>query len=228
MEVSDVVFITALLDFLMSLLRDEEAAQEFERDPQGVLARNGLDSVSGQDIRDVTPMLADHDGVRYRSDDDDGHSARSYYGKGDDDDPVRAIHYVKNHYEADNDVVVNNSYNTYNDYDLTYVDDSNTIIDDRDTTIIGDDVHYEDNSTTEHTIVEDSFNEDNDGVDNKGGTIDDSVVAGDDIEDSLNEDNDVDVEDSFNEDNDKTSVEDSFNEDNDETSVEIGAAEEAA
>jgi hypothetical protein len=57
MEVSDVVFITALLDFLMSLLRDEEAAQEFERDPQGVLARNGLDSVSGQDIRDVTPCV---------------------------------------------------------------------------------------------------------------------------------------------------------------------------
>ncbi len=220
------VSITSLLDFLMSLLRDEDAAQEFERDPQGVLARNGLDGVCGQDVRDVTPMLADHDGVSHRSHDDDGggYSTRSYYGKGDDDDPVRAIQYVKNNYEVDNDVVVNNSYNTYNDYDLTYVDDSNTIIDDRDTVVLGD---YEDNSTTENTIIEDSFNEDNDGVDNKGGTIDDSIVAGEDVEDSGNEETNVEIEDSFqdnSEDND-TEIDDSVIAGED---VEVETTEEAA
>lgn len=210
------VSITSLLDFLMSLLRDEDAAQEFERDPQGVLARHGLDGACGQDVRDVTPMLADHHGVRHRSNDDgDSYSGRSHYGTGDDD-PVRAIHYVKKHYEADRDVVVNNTYNNNNNYDITYLDDSNTIIDDRDTTIIGDDVHYQDNSTTEHTIVDDSFNEDNDGVDNKGGTIDDSIVAGDDVANSGNQDNDTEVTDSYNEDNDTTVIDDSFNQDNDQ------------
>jgi hypothetical protein len=248
MEVSDVAFLSSLLDFLMSLLRDEDAAQEFERDPQGVLARNGLDGVSGQDVRDVTPMLADHDGVSARHYGSDGggsgHASRSHHSSSDDD-PVREIHAIKNNYVVDNGVVVNNSYNTYNDYDLTYTDDSNTIIDDRDTTITGDDVHYEDNSTTKHTIVEDSFNQDNDGVDNKGGTIDDSIVAGDDVENSGNQDNDTEVTDSFNEDNDTVTVDDSynedndqdndtlvadgsFNEDNDETTVEIDDTENTA
>ena len=243
------VSLSSLLDFLMSLLRDEDAAQEFERDPQGVLARNGLDGVCGQDVRDVAPMLADQDGVSARHYGSDsggsGHASRSHRSSSSDDDPVREIHAIKNNYVVDNDVVVNNSYNTYNDYDLTYTDDSNTIIDDRDTTITGDNVHYEDNSTTEHTIVEDSFNEDNDGVDNKGGTIDDSIVAGDDVENSGNQDNDTEVTDSYNEDNDTVTVDDSynedndqdndtlvadgsFNEDNDETTVEINDTENTA
>lgn len=47
----------------------------------------------------------------------------------------------------------------------------------------------EDNDTT---VVNRSFNSDNDGIDNKGGHIGHSVVAGDDIDDSFNTTNNVD------------------------------------
>ncbi len=42
------------------------------------------------------------------------------------------------------------------------------------------------NEDNDVTYIRDSFNEDNDGVDNSHGHIVDSVVAGDDISDSLN------------------------------------------
>jgi hypothetical protein len=47
-------------------------------------------------------------------------------------------------------------------------------------------------------VIEDSFNQDNDGVDNKGGSIDDSVVAGDDLVGSVNSDDDATLTDSHN------------------------------
>ena len=89
-------------------------------------------------------------------------------------------------------------------YNYYYVDDNDIIItvDDRDTVNIhadGDltitDSFNEDNDIT---VIEDSFNQDNDGVDNKGGTIDDSVVVGDDMSGSNNSDDDTTVSQSHN------------------------------
>jgi hypothetical protein len=54
------------------------------------------------------------------------------------------------------------------------------------------------NEDNDVTVYKNSFNEDNDGVDNSHGVIHDSVVAGDDISDSLNTDDDVDISDSYN------------------------------
>lgn len=74
--------LSSLIDFLLGLLRDEEAQEEFARDPQGVLARHDLGGVTAQDIHDVTPMLADCDGVSYRgsagSDHGGGYSSRDH------------------------------------------------------------------------------------------------------------------------------------------------------
>jgi hypothetical protein len=104
----------------------------------------------------------------------------------------------------------------------------------------------EDNSTTT-TVINDSFkedndvfyanrsfNEDNDGVDNAGGYIRDSIVAGDDVEDSGNSETDVEIDESFNTDNSRTNIdasdddefeldiEDSFNrEDNDFLDLDV-------
>ena len=50
------------------------------------------------------------------------------------------------------------------------------------------DVGNEDN---DFTVIKNSFNQDNDGVDNSHGHIVDSVVAGDDISHSMNSDDDV-------------------------------------
>jgi hypothetical protein len=54
-------------------------------------------------------------------------------------------------------------------------------------------------------VIKDSFNQDNDGVDNKGGTINDSAVAGEDVKDSFNS-KDTAVVNSFNEDNSETNI----------------------
>ncbi len=224
--------VSSLIEFLMNLLRDEAAQAEFERDPHGVLARHGLDGLSGQDVRDVAPMVADHEAVHVKHAGD--HSSPDH-----DDDPVREITHITKHYEVNN-VVVDDS----DEYHVTYVDDRDTIVnvDDRDTTTIhaDGDVTIEDsfNQDNDVNVIEDSFNQDNDGVDNKGGTIDDSVVAGEDIEDSLKSDDDTTVSDSFNVDNSETvdasdddttgtDVQDSYNEDNDVADVDV-AGEPAA
>ena len=229
--------VSSLIEFLLNLLRDEAAQAEFERDPHGVLARHGLDGLSGQDVRDAHPIVADHVAVHVK---DDDHDPVSWYHRADDDhdDAVREISYIHRHYEVDRTVVVNDS----DEYNVTYVDDRDTIVnvDDRDTTtIVADgDVTIEDsfNQDNDVTAIEDSFNQDNDGVDNKGGTIDDSAVAGDDIEDSYNSDDDVSVNESYNSDHSETSVdasdddttevdvEDSYNSDDDAIESDVTAA----
>lgn len=88
----------------------------------------------------------------------------------------------------------------------------------------------EDNSTTT-TVINDSFkedndvfyanrsfNQDNDGVDNAGGYITDSIVAGDDVENSGNSVETYDIDGSFNTDNSRTSIDAS---DDDEFELDI-------
>lgn len=174
--------VSSLIEFLIDLLRDPAAEQEFAHDPQGMLARNGLESLTAQDVHDITPMLADHEGVSLKH----GSSRPlAHYATYHHDDPVRAISQITNHYEVKN-VVVNEPH----EYNLTYVDDR-TYIDEHPTTTniqAGGDVNVNDsfNQDNHVNVIKDSYNQDNDGIDNKGGTIDHSPVAGNDIKDSLN------------------------------------------
>ncbi len=191
------VSVSSLLDFLMSLLQDDEAQAEFERDPQGVLARNGLDGVCGQDVRDVAPMVADHPAVYPASGGSDGGGTSRYHHQADEhDDPVREINHIQQSYDVDQ-TVINNEYNLNYHDDRTYID-----IDDRDYVNIEaeGDVTINDsfNSDNSVTIIEDSYNQDNDGVDNKGGVIDDSTAAGDDMAESGNDTETTTVSDSQN------------------------------
>ncbi len=172
--------ISSLIEFLMALLGDEELADEFRADPEGVLDRHGLDSTCGEDIRDAAPMVADQVGVHTLG-------GRPSFAGGDD--PVAEITVITRHYDVTTGPVTH-------EYNYYYIDDQDLIItvDDRDTISIhseGDltitDSFNEDNDIT---VIEDSFNEDNDGVDNKGGSIDDSVVTGDDMAESVNSDDD--------------------------------------
>ncbi|MGH3776491.1 MAG: hypothetical protein ACRDRR_12305 [Pseudonocardiaceae bacterium] len=101
---------------------------------------------------------------------------------------------------------------------------------DNDTTTNIRDSFNEDNDTT---YIRDSFKSDDDGVDNKGGHIEDSVVAGRDIDDSFNSDDDVEIDDSFNTDYREynidasddhvnyTEIKDSFNSDDDVLDLDV-------
>ena len=195
--------VSSLIEFLLGLLRSESAQAEFVADPEGTLARHGLGGLCGQDVRDVQPLVADHAAVHAKG--SDSHSVSHSPGLDGQDDPVREIKNITEHYEVHN--VVHES----DENNFTYVDDRDTVVnvDDRDTTTIQaeGDVTIQDsfNEDNDVTVIQDSFNQDNDGVDNKGGTIDDSAVAGDDVDDSFNSD-DTTVVDSFTEDNNETTL----------------------
>jgi hypothetical protein len=165
-----VLSISSLIDLILKLLQDPDAQAEFARDPHGMLAQNGLQDLTAQDVCDVAPMVADHPAVSAKHGD--------YQPSLHNDDPVGALSHIKDHY------VVNKTLVTEKNYDLTYVDDRDTIVnvDDRDTTSIQaeGDVTIEDsfNQDNDVNLIEDSFNQDNDGVDNKDGSIEQAAVAG--------------------------------------------------
>lgn len=207
--------LSSLIDFLLSLLRDEDAQAEFERDPQAMLARHNLDGVTAQDIRDVQPMLADCDGVSYRGGGGDrdgggysgggrdggGHSGghRSY---SDDDDPVRVIHHVQKSHHVEREVVVVKQENHHTTQEIEYKQ-------------YNSEFHYTDNSVhvaDGGTYIKDSYNQDNDGVDLKGADLEDSNVV-------VGEDNTVDNTVVTTE--ETTTVTESFNEDNSEDFIAV-------
>ncbi len=191
--------ISSLIEFLIDLLRDDAAQAEFARDPQAMLAKHGLENVTAQDVCDARPILADVAGVRphrQQHDNDGGgshhhqqqHHHHHHHQKPQHDDPVREIHHVVNNHSVDREVIVkhNTTQNTYNEYNNHF--------------------SYTDNSITADTVIQDSFNQDNDGVDNKGGIINDSNVANGDQTDVGNSEETTTVEDSFNEETTDTTV----------------------
>jgi len=198
--------ISSLIEFLINLLRDDAAQAEFARDPQAVLAKHGLANVTAQDVCDARPILADVAGVRphrQHHDNDGGGGSQHHHhqaqhhqaqhqhqhqSKQHHDDPVREIHHVVNNHSVDREVIVkhNTTQNTYNEYNNHF--------------------SYTDNSITADTVIQDSFNQDNDGVDNKGGIINDSNVANGDQTDVGNSEETTTVEDSFNEETTDTTV----------------------
>lgn len=153
-----------IIDFLLSLVRDEDAAAAFEQDPDATLAAAGLSDVTGQDIREARLQLADSGVVATSS------AAASPGGS----DPVGEIAFTTRNFSAA-------------EAGPTFIDQSTTItVDDRDITV----------DDSETTIVNDSFNSDDDivAIDNSvDNSIDNSVDNVTAIQDNdvVNNDNDV-------------------------------------
>ena len=54
------VIADALIAFILSLLRDPEAVEEFTADPQTAMMRGGVQDACVADVRAVTPVIVDH------------------------------------------------------------------------------------------------------------------------------------------------------------------------
>jgi len=180
-----VLSLSSLIEFLLDMLRDEATQQDFARDPSATLAARGLADVTAQDIRDVQPMLADVGGVQ-RVAHEPAHHAQAApvhhafagthaaggghdAGYGGGHDAVREIHHVAREYVVTRPVTeVTQEYKTYNSFTEFSTDNS---------------VHAAEGAT----VVQNSFNQDNDMVDNKGGTIDGSTIGGGNVEGSNND-----------------------------------------
>ena len=193
--------LSSLIDFLLDMLRDDATQAEFARDPSGTLAARGLADVTAQDVRDVQPMLADVGGVQRVVHDTGGHAAAARNAGGHDGgghgggygggpDVVREIHQVTREFVVSRPVT--NVTEVHNNTSFTQFTTDNS-------------VHAGDGAT----VVQNSFNQDNDGVDNKGGTIDDSTVGGGNVSESGNE-------------IDQTTVTDSFGDSHDEVVTDSG------
>ena len=169
-----------IIDFLLTLLTDEEAQAEFDKDPQGTLAAAGLEGVSVADIRDARLQLADSGAI---SATDDGRGS-SYP---DGDDPVREIGYTTQHYVADEHASYNNTSHHdggHGDLSLVARGDTFVTIDDRDSfffqSISDDDVTIDqDNSVNNQLAIQD----------NDVNVSDDDTVIN--AEDSFNSDDDL-------------------------------------
>ncbi len=116
---------TSLLDWLLDLLRDPEAREAFERDPQGYLNDCGFHDVSGRDIHEALTLI---------SDDDDRHGSHGHhypppreYHHGDGPDTVLK-NYVTNNYTTIEDHSTNIDNSVHQDID-THGGDFSQVID---------------------------------------------------------------------------------------------------
>lgn len=57
------VIADALIAFILSLLRDPDAVEEFEADPEGAMFRGGVQDACAADVRAVAPVIVDHPSV---------------------------------------------------------------------------------------------------------------------------------------------------------------------
>jgi hypothetical protein len=216
---------TSLLDFILDLLSDPEAAAEFHADAQGALEDAGLGDLCAADVDAILPMLADfapvstaggssrgdddEDGSNsgYRPDDDEDHGHGHGHGSDDDDDndgylAIEHIKHIQNHYEYSPTTTIDASHSVWGDsYKIWAEDDAVVAV--NGAIAAGDDVKDSDVDNS----VRDSYNEiDVEGDGNavgRGNEVEDSFTA----EDSFNTDLDVDIDDSFNHENSGNTVE---------------------
>jgi hypothetical protein len=156
--VIDMTSISALIDFLMSLMGDDKTKRAFTENPHGTMADNGLHNVSAQDVRDARLIMADSGSARPRNDGE--HQSRGYHDGGlSSNDPVREIVHTTNTFEIDQSRHTDVNQNIFNidNHRTTILDSFNsadtvTAIQDNDTTVDVDvDDDEEENKDTTDT-----------------------------------------------------------------------------
>ncbi|MFH5824303.1 IniB N-terminal domain-containing protein [Georgenia sp. AZ-5] len=232
-----------LLEFIMNLLQDPKAAEDFRDDPHGTLEAAGLGGICGADVDAVMPVVLDRSPISFDRDYETGGNVsggrdhrpdydrpdrdKPDYDKPDRDKPGHDHdkpghgHDKPGHdHDDDHDHAVQQLHYVLNKYSYTStVDDRDTIVDQSVNQNIwanGDVTQYFDNELTLAS---------GDGAIAAGGDVDASTTDNSDhstnvdIEDSeFNIGNtDVHVDDSFNKETD-VDIEDSFNDDHSDNS----------
>lgn len=143
----------ALIEFILSLLRDPAAMAEFESAPEATLERNGLSKVCAADVQAVKPVIIDHPQVQPRPDPPSSYHPSGPSGPPSPPNVIKEITTVAQNFHIDNrstiiDQSVNQSIWAYGD--VTQVFDQEAIIASGDGAVAaGKDV---DNSKTDSTV----------------------------------------------------------------------------
>lgn len=198
MSVTLATIADALIEFILSLLRDPDAAAEFDDDARGALASRGLSNISAADVCAVAPVVIDRAGVVA--------SASPPVGPTEPTTPrspdpvVRQIQDIVQNFQwvDDRDTVLDQSVNQniWADGDVTQVFDQDaTVASGDDAIAAGEDVtidQTEDNSTT---IT--AGNDANVGNDVTQNTVENSYNETDDSSTTTDASTDVVIDDSF-------------------------------
>ncbi|WP_019179944.1 IniB N-terminal domain-containing protein [Microbacterium yannicii] len=194
----------ALIEFILSLLNDPAAAEEFDEDPQGTLARNGLGDACVEDVRAVAPVIVDRPDVHHKP-----HGGHNPTPPGPPS-VEKEITNITNSFSIDNRATIVDqsvNQNIWADGDVNQIFDQEAIVNSGDNgAAAGEDAEV-DNSDTDTTVGdvaignEDTTTNINDSFDDESTNTETEVEV--DAEESFNDDStdvavDVEVDDSFN------------------------------
>ena len=168
--------ISALIDFLMDLMSDEDTKRSFAGNPDQTMADKGLRDVSAQDVKDARLIMADQGGVRPRP--DGGSQANGYHDggltAGGGNSAVREILHTTNTFEIDQSKHIDQNIFNIDNHRTTIVDSFNS----QDKVIA-----IQDNDITNNTDVDVDTGEDEDSDDERDDSTEDKAEDGTDTPD---------------------------------------------
>ena len=195
----------ALIEFILSLLRDPEAAAEFEQDPEGTLAANGLSDVCADDVRAVAPVVVDRPDVHPHP-----NPHPHPHPPGPKPTPVEEINTITQSFTIDNRATIVDqsvNQNIWANGDVNQIFDNEAIVNSGDGGAAAGETASVDTSTTDIetgdiAMCNETTDVDVDGSFNDSSTNTDTEVEAD-VDESFNDgstetDVDVEVEESFN------------------------------
>jgi len=148
----------ALMEFILSLLRDPAAVAELDAEPEAVLARNGLSDVCVEDVRAVTPVIVE------RADVTPTPYVPPYKpGPPTPPTPAKEIVNVANHFKIENrPTIIDQSVNQniWAKGDVLQVFDQEAVVASGEHSVAAGDDAGVDNSTDETTIGDVTIGED--------------------------------------------------------------------
>ncbi len=218
MSVTLATMADALIEFILSLLRDPEAAAEFNEDPEGTLAARGLSDVSYADVCSVAPVIAEKPSVAPHPNPTPVNPGGG--GKPDHNPVVREIKNITQQFTHidDRDTIVDMSVNQniWANGDVTQSFDNTAVVASGDKAIAaGDDVSQEHNLDQSTDI--NAGNDVNVGNDTTNTDIDGSYNENTENTENTDNSTDIDLTDSANDSSTDVAVGDSFNDTTDTT-----------
>ncbi|WP_375385883.1 IniB N-terminal domain-containing protein [uncultured Microbacterium sp.] len=220
----------ALIEFILSLLRDPELRAEFAKDPDAVLAQRGLDHASVADVQSVAPVIIErtqvvqvpvvitHAAAAAAAPVEQHHS----------NPVVREIQQVTNHFAwvDDRDTIIDQSVNQniWAQGDVTQTFDNEAVTASGDHAIAGaGDVHVD--KTTDQSTTITAGDDVNVGNDTTVSVIDDSFGHETDATTTSDDSTDIQVDDSGNDHSTDVAVTDSANQQGDAADPQGDAAD---
>jgi hypothetical protein len=176
--VIDMASISALIDFLMGLMSDEDTKRAFAGNPDQTLADKGLRDVSAQDVKDARLIMADQGACRPRPDGGGGSQPSGYhdggFAAGGSNTAVREILHTTNTFEIDQSKHIDQNIFNIDNHRTTIVDSFNS----QDKVIAIQDNDVTNNTDVDVNTGDEDDERDDDKTDDSSDSPDDSTDDG--------------------------------------------------